>query len=61
MSELLLILHIFVDNVRTVVDIVHVCLLTVSELLLILHIFVDNVRTVVDIVMFVCQLWQNCC
>ena len=40
----------FVDDVRTVVDIICVCLLTVSELLLILHIFVDDIRTVVDII-----------
>ena len=45
LSELVLMLYISVDDVRTVVDIVHVCLLTMLKL----YIFVDSVRTVVDI------------
>ena len=42
MSELLLIRYVFVDDVRTVVDIIHVCLSMMSELLLILYMFVDS-------------------
>ena len=61
MSELLLILYmfvdscvyyVFVDDVRTIVDMC-VCLLMMSELLLILYVFVDDVTTV-DIIHVCC-------
>ena len=44
--------YVFVDNVRTIVDIC-VCLLMMSELLLILYVFVDDVTTV-DIIHVCC-------